>query len=92
MERLISMIKSYRTNISITADILDATRQWVGITAILQKANLPHNRATKLVQDLVKSGLVVEDEGQYNLSPTGLTFLAEHNRYKAVAESFGLRL
>ena len=85
-------MKPYRTNMSIVADMLEATRKRTGITTILQKANLPHNRAIKLIRDLVKSGLVIEDEGQYNLSPTGLTFLAEHNRYKAVAESFGLRL
>jgi len=92
----------YRTQVKIIADILSATKEYeygekgAGITSIIRKANLSHTRLTKILKDLVSSGLLEETiEGKvskYRLSDKGEHFLMEYRRFEGFASYFGLRL
>lgn len=93
---------TYRTQVRIVADILTAAKdnrnggEGVGITMLLRKSNMPYNRLSKLVQDLVSSGLLLTiEEGKankYAISHEGLEFLNEYSRFEDFAVAFGLRL
>ena len=92
----------YRTQARIVADILSTARDLsvdnggVGITALLRKGNVSYSRMSKLITDLVGSGLLVEttDEkaAKYKISEKGLRFLAEFSQFENFSNSFGLRL
>lgn len=92
----------YRTQVRIIADLLIAAKdngnggEGVGVTMLLRKSNMPYTRMTKLVQDLVSSGLLLEIEKKkgrnYLISDNGIEFLKEYSRFEDFAVAFGLRL
>ncbi len=68
----------------------------VGITTLLRKANLSYARLSRILHDLVRSGLMDEipqERGnRYKINVTGLQFLQAYASFEEFAESFGLRL
>ena len=86
----------------IIADILSATKEYdyedqgAGITLIIHKANLSHSRLTRIIRDLVSSGLLEEKitgkVNKYRISAKGEHFLLEYHKFEEFATSFGLRL
>ncbi len=92
----------YRTQVRIIADVLGTARDMntegtgVGITTLLRKGNMSYARMTKLLSELVGSGLLVELNGdkisKYKISERGIQFLAAYANFEDFATSFGLRL
>jgi predicted transcriptional regulator len=92
----------YRTQVRIIADVLSTARdmntegEGVGITLLLRKGNMSYVRMTKLVSELVGSGLLVELNGEkvskYRISDKGIEFLLHYRNFEDFAQSFGLRL
>jgi predicted transcriptional regulator len=68
----------------------------VGITTLLRKGNVSYSRMTKLIAELVGTGLLVETSvergAKYKISPKGILFLKEYRQFESFASSFGLRL
>ena len=92
----------YRTQFRIIADVLSTARDMntegtgVGITTLLRRGNLSYGRMTKLLSELVGSGLLVEVNGErisrYMISERGIQFLSIYANFEDFASSFGLRL
>lgn len=92
----------YRTQVRIIADVLSTARDMntegdgVGVTALLRKGNMSYTRMTKLLLELVGSGLLTELSGdkisKYMISEKGIQFLAAYYSFEDFAQSFGLRL
>ena len=92
----------YRTQVRIIADVLSTARDMntegagVGITTLLRRGNMSYVRMTKLLSELVGSGLLValdrEKISKYVISDKGLQFLAAYYQFEDFAQSFGLRL
>ena len=92
----------YRTQVRIIADVLSTARDLniegngVGVTTLLRKGNISYTRMSKLLTELVGSGLLVELDGEkiskYMISPKGIEFLAAYSSFEDFAQSFGLRL
>ena len=92
----------YRTQVRIIADVLSTARDMnsggdgVGVTMLLRKGNLSYSRMTKLLSELVGSGLLLELTGdkisKYMISQKGIQFLAAYYSFEDFAQSFGLRL
>ena len=92
----------YRTQVRIIADVLSTARDMnvegtgVGVTALLRRGNLSYTRMSKLLSELVGSGLLVELTGEkiskYMISDKGVQFLAAYYSFEDFAQSFGLRL
>ena len=92
----------YRTQVRIIADVLSTARDLntegagVGVTALLRKGNMSYTRMTKLLGELVGSGLLLEVNGEkiskYMISEKGIQFLAAYQSFENFATSFGLRL
>ncbi|MDV3244417.1 MAG: hypothetical protein LYZ66_04485 [Nitrososphaerales archaeon] len=92
----------YRTQFRIIADVLGTARDMntegsgVGITTLLRKGNMSYTRMTKLLSELVGSGLLVELNAEkiskYRISDKGLQFLDAYHNFENFAQSFGLRL
>ena len=92
----------YRTQVKIIADVLSTAKDLnsegdgVGITTLLRKANMSYGRVTKLVSELVGSGLLEELSGdktsKYVITAKGMQFLVAYQGFEDFAESFGLRL
>jgi len=92
----------YRTQVRIIADVLSTARDLntegngVGVTTLLRKGNLSYTRMSKLLSELVGSGLLVElnkDKiSKYMISEKGIQFLAAYSSFEDFAQSFGLRL
>ncbi len=92
----------YRTQVKIIADVLSTARDMntegsgVGITTLLRKGNLSYIRMSKLLSELVGSGLMVELDNEkisrYMISDKGLQFLGAYYQFEDFAQSFGLRL
>lgn len=92
----------YRTQMRIIADVLSTAKEMnvegngVGITTLLRKGNMSYSRMTKLISELVGSGLLVELSGEkasrYMISEKGMRFLAAYKNFEDFAQSFGLRL
>lgn len=92
----------YRTQARIIADVLLAARDMnmegagVGVTALLRRGNMSYSRMTKLLSELVGSGLLEELSGdkisKYVISTKGIQFLAAYRQFDDFAQSFGLRL
>ena len=78
----------YRSQVKIVADVLSSIndgsegQSGLGITRIIQKANLSYGRATKIVTRLVDSGLVeqitVDNNQRYVLSHKGIELSLIH--------------
>ncbi len=92
----------YRTQVKIIADVLCTARDMntegngVGITMLLRKGNLSYSRMSKLVSELVGSGLLeemrAEKVARYKISPKGIQFLSAYSHFEEFTQSFGLRL
>jgi len=92
----------YRTQVRIIADVLSTARDMntegngVGVTTLLRKGNMSYSRMSKLLSELVGSGLLLELSGEkiskYKISDTGLQFLTAYSQFEDFAQSFGLRL
>lgn len=92
----------YRTQVRIIADVLSTARDHntegngVGVTTLLRKGNLSYTRMSKLLSELVGSGLLVELNkekiSKYMISEKGIQFLAAYSSFEDFAQSFGLRL
>lgn len=92
----------YRTQVKIIADVLSTAKDMntegtgVGVTALLRKGNISYTRMSKLLSELVGSGLLVELNGEkiskYMISERGIQFLAAYYSFEDFAHSFGLRL
>ena len=92
----------YRTQVRIIADVLSTARDMnsegsgVGVTTLLRKGNISYTRMSKLLSELVGSGLLLELAGEktskYKISDKGIQFLAAYSSFEDFAQSFGLRL
>jgi len=63
---------------------------------LLRKGNMSYSRMSKLLSELVGSGLLVELNSEkiskYMISEKGIQFLAAYYQFEDFAQSFGLRL
>jgi predicted transcriptional regulator len=92
----------YRTQVRIIADVLSTARDHntegtgVGVTTLLRKGNMSYTRMSKLLSELVGSGLLLELNGEkiskYMISEKGIEFLKAYGAFEDFAQSFGLRL
>jgi predicted transcriptional regulator len=92
----------YRTQFRIIADVLSTARdmntegEGVGVTTLLRRGNMSYSRMSKLLSELVGSGLLLELSGdkisKYMISKKGIEFLAAYYNFEDFAQSFGLRL
>jgi len=92
----------YRTQVRIIADVLSTARDQntegtgVGVTTLIRKGNMSYTRMSKLLSELVGSGLLVELNGdkisKYMISEKGIQFLAAYSSFEDFAQSFGLRM
>jgi predicted transcriptional regulator len=92
----------YRTQVRIIADVLNTAKSMntegngVGVTTLLRKGNMSYSRMSKLLSELVGSGLLLELNGEkiskYMISEKGSKFLAVYYQFEDFAQSFGLRL
>ncbi|MGP8124279.1 MAG: winged helix-turn-helix domain-containing protein [Nitrososphaerales archaeon] len=92
----------YRTQVRIIADVLSTARDMnnegngVGVTTLLRKGNMSYSRMSKLLSELVGSGLLLELNGEkiskYMISEKGIQFLSVYYQFEDFAQSFGLRL
>jgi len=92
----------HRTQARIIADVLITAKDnntegnGVGVTTLLRKGNMSYARFSKLLSELVGSGLLVELDGdkisKYMISQKGIQFLNAYYAFEDFAQSFGLRL
>jgi len=92
----------YRTQVRIIADVLSTARDMnaegsgVGVTTLIRKGNMSYSRMSKLISELVGSGLLLELSGEkiskYAISEKGIQFLVAYSQFEDFAQSFGLRL
>ncbi len=91
---------TYRNITQIVADLLIATeesgREGIKTTRLLSKANLPHSRLTKFVENLTGAGLInkIEYDGKntFVITPKGRQYLESYEKFSDFSESFGLDL
>ncbi|MDH3766555.1 MAG: winged helix-turn-helix domain-containing protein [Nitrosopumilus sp.] len=91
---------SYRTSMQIVGDLLTVTKdsgqEGIKTTALISKANLPHSRLSKLLSNLIGTGLInkIEFDGKYTfvITQKGRQYLESYQKFSTVAESFGLEL
>ena len=92
----------YRKQIEIVSDILYAAEELTvdydgaTITNLIQKANISHNRISKILTNLVSQGLLEQVDSKrackYKISITGKDFLKEYATFSKFAENFGLTI
>ena len=90
----------YRTSTQIIGDLLTATeesgQEGIKTTALISKANLPHSRLSKLLLNLIGTGLI--NKIQFNgtntfvITQKGRQYLESYQKFSTIAESFGLEL
>jgi len=91
---------SYRTSMQIVADVLNATQEQgqdgIKTTSLLTKANLPHSRLSKFLENLTGAGLInkIEFDGKntFVITSKGRQYLDSYVNFSSIAESFGLEL
>ena len=91
---------SYRTSMQIVGDLLTVTKdsgqEGIKTTALISKANLPHSRLSKLLSNLIGTGLInkIEFDGKHTfvITQKGRQYLESYQKFSTVAESFGLEL
>jgi len=95
------MTKSYRSKIRILVDMMRTIKRegsnGVGPTKILYGANLSHDRLTEYLEELMKKGLILEndiDENRrvYALTEKGREFLQEFKKIERFSEAFGIEV
>ncbi len=90
----------YRKSTQIVADLLIATEQsgqeGIKTTHLLTKANLPHSRLTKFIENLTGAGLInkikYDGKNTFVITPKGRLYLESYEKFSNFAESFGLVL
>ncbi|HEV2226320.1 MAG TPA: winged helix-turn-helix domain-containing protein [Nitrososphaerales archaeon] len=92
----------YRTHLRIIVDVLASVQELnlegegVGLTALLRKGNMPYQRVSTLVGNLVETGLLIEHKGEksqrYEISRKGEEFLRACRSFEDFAHAFGLNL
>jgi len=90
----------YRKSTQIVADLLTATQQsgqeGIKTTKLLTKANLPHSRLTKFIENLTGAGLInkikYDGKNTFVITPKGRQYLESYEKFANFAESFGLVL
>ena len=90
----------YRKSTQIVADLLIATEQsgqeGIKTTRLLTKANLPHSRLTKFIENLTGAGLInkiiYDGKNTFVITPKGRLYLESYEKFSNFAESFGLVL
>ncbi len=90
----------YRKSTQIVADLLIATEQsgqeGIKTTRLLTKANLPHSRLTKFIENLTGAGLInkikYDGKNTFVITPKGRQYLESYEKFANFAESFGLDL
>jgi len=100
MEFDILFMVSYRTSMQIVGDLLTATKdsgqEGIKTTALISKANVPHSRLSKLLSNLIGTGLInkIEFDGKHTfvITQKGRQYLESYQKFSTVAESFGLEL
>ncbi len=91
---------NYRSIMQIVADLLVATEQsgqeGIKTTHLLTKANLPHSRLTRFIENLTGAGLInkIEYDGKntFVITPKGRQYLESYEQFSNFAGSFGLEL
>jgi len=91
---------SYRTSMQIVGDLLTATKEsgqnGIKTTALISKANVSHSRLSKLVSNLIGSGLInkIEFDGKHTfvITQKGRQYLESYQKFSTVVGSFGLEL
>ncbi len=91
---------TYRNSTQIVADLLTTTEQsgqdGIKTTHLLTKANLPHSRLTKFIENLTGAGLInkIEYDGKntFVITPKGRQYLESYKKFSDFSESFGLDL
>ncbi len=90
----------YRKSLQIVADLLIATEQsgqeGIKTTHLLTKANIPHSRLVKFIENLTGSGLInkIEFDGKntFVITQKGRQYLESYEKFSNFAESFGLEV
>ena len=93
-------MEAYRKSSQIVVDLLTATQQsgqeGIKTTHLLAKANLPHSRLIKFVENLTGAGLInkIEYDGKntFVITPKGRQYLESYEKFANFVESFGLDL
>ncbi len=91
---------TYRNSTQIVADLLTTTEQsgqeGIKTTRLLSKANLPHSRLTKFIENLTGAGLInkIEYDGKntFVITPKGRQYIESYEKFSDFSESFGLEL
>ncbi len=91
---------AYRKSMQIVSDLLIATEQsgqdGIRTTQLLSKANLPHSRFVKFIENLTGSGLInkIEFDGKntFVITQKGRNYLESYEKFSDFAESFGLEI
>ena len=91
---------TYRSSMEIVSDLLIATeesgQEGIKTTRLLTKANLPHSRLSKFIENLTGAGLInkIEYDGKnsFVITPKGRQYLDSYKKFSDLAESFGLDL
>jgi len=91
---------TYRKSMQIVADLLVATEQsgqaGIKTTHLLLKANIPHSRLLKFVENLTGSGLInkIQFDGKntFVITQKGRHYLESYQKFSDFAESFGLEI
>ncbi len=89
-----------RKSMQIVVDLLKATelsgQEGIKTTHLLSKANLPHSRLVKFIENLTGSGLInkIEFDGKntFVITQKGRQYLESYERFANFAESFGLEI
>jgi len=92
----------YRKQIEIVGDILVAAEELTidqngaSITKLIQKANIPHSRISKILVNLVSQGLLEQVNSErackYKISMSGKDFLREYKTFSEFTDNFGLTI
>ena len=91
---------SYRNSLQIMADVMSHTSEFgqsgANKSNLMQKANLSHSRLNGFLKNLIGSGLinsiVYENHQTYVLTPKGINFLHEYQKFVELSGTFGLEL
>ena len=91
---------TYRKSLQIVSDLLIATEQsgqeGIKTTHLLTKANIPHSRLVKFIENLTGSGLInkIEFDGKntFVITQKGRQYLESYEKFSNFAESFGLEV
>ncbi len=89
-----------RKSMQIVAALLTATEQsgqeGIKTTHLLSKANIPHSRLVKFIDNLTGSGLInkIEFDGKntFVITQKGRHYLESYQKFSNFAESFGLEI